>query len=623
MQRASANPGINWLQFSYVDPANPVFVPMFAGGLKTNGREILTPTGKRILVDGGSGNTGNYYHALDIPTAKGLYAAGDWILLPGGQTSTPNATVNFNSMAGGVSTSAPYLIGTYDPAHNSNSVGDEAFYNTLIHTMDFTSVGAGNDPITGFGIGGNLCWNSIKFFCPLQAGARQLRQLGSTWGQGRQMDNYLFENCQFDGVEAVVDAQIDLANACTIISSGTTATVTLTGIAKPALITGDVVGIQNAVPSAYNGLYSITVIDSTHFTYVFAGGTSPATIGGSRGTIICDVPFTRMPSTAYVNNVTFRYCSFMYGSNGTTSATHGNIYISGALNVRYEACVNFHGGWGRGITRATTASSGGPSILSHGIYHDDFVKNVHIMDCLHGWDSCNPKFTGNQYWLQNHISVRQPMSWIYDANTSNHGFAVFPQADLLPFQSQYHLAYNSDDCNTTDNQLRGEGPEIYEAVAGSYCKNTLLMNCDNPGGAGNRHGIKFGDNGFVGTYTPLMDNCILINWNFQDVTTTPDAHTTITFTNNWWDSPTSGSNTTISSLSGAIQTKLTNAAACNVHTTLRTAYPQFFSGVAVGGSNLATEQNMMEYMCQNPIPVPGQRVGWANILAYHARSKLA
>jgi hypothetical protein len=59
-----------------------------------------------------------------------------------------------------------------------------------------------------------------------------------------------------------------------LTSSSTTATATKTA---HGFTTGQYVTIAGATPAAYNGTYVITVTDADHFTYTFAGGTSPAT----------------------------------------------------------------------------------------------------------------------------------------------------------------------------------------------------------------------------------------------------------------------------------------------------------------------------------------------------------
>jgi len=66
------------------------------------------------------------------------------------------------------------------------------------------------------------------------------------------------------------------AYSVTLTSSSTTATAVTS--AAHGLQVNDYVTITGASPSAYNGTYQVmTVADSTHFTYTFAGGTSPAT----------------------------------------------------------------------------------------------------------------------------------------------------------------------------------------------------------------------------------------------------------------------------------------------------------------------------------------------------------
>lgn len=605
----------NLFAYSYVDGAKPVFQTVWGSGNNVNGRVNIAPTQKRIIIDGTTSTNGNYRHVSDLTAALAIYAAGDWILYPGGQTSTPSGTVSINNMAGGTSLSVPTVFGTFDPADKEN----DAKYNTLVHKMDFTAAaGSALDAFTGFGTGGNLIFNSFNFYAPVGSAACSVRMLGSLLGNGRSVDNLLFENVRTDGVNIIVDSQTTNNLGCTITRSGTTATVTLTN-ANALLQTGDVVVITGAAQGAYNISASITVTDSTHFTYTVAGSpTTPAT-----GSIFYNPPFVRVPDSMVRKNVEFRYCGLMYGGNGTVSGTLGNVYISGIRGWRVAACVDFHP-YPRGTDRTTAASSGGPSQLMHGFYIDDFTDagtDGGFFDHVNGWDASNLKLTGGNYWLQNLVSIRCPISFIYASETSNHENSSWPAGST--FQSTHHLAINSEDINSTDPFPRGWGPQIYETMAtGSYYKKGVLLNNDSPANSG-RRGLTAGNNGYNWTQSLLVDGCILGNWNYQDTNTTPDGNMTVTFTNNWWDNASSGSNTQISSLPGATQTKITAALALNVHTTLRQAMPNFFSGVAVGGSNLATEVNMMEFMCQNPIPDPAVAMGWAIPIQYHFRSALA
>lgn len=63
------------------------------------------------------------------------------------------------------------------------------------------------------------------------------------------------------------------------ISSLTSSSTTATAItATPhRFLTGQSVTIAGATPIAYNGTYTVSVVDAVTFTYTFAGGTSPAT----------------------------------------------------------------------------------------------------------------------------------------------------------------------------------------------------------------------------------------------------------------------------------------------------------------------------------------------------------
>ena len=61
----------------------------------------------------------------------------------------------------------------------------------------------------------------------------------------------------------------------TLTSVGTTATATTSS--AHGYSTGTSVRILGAIPTTYNGQYTITVLNATQFTYTFAGGISPAT----------------------------------------------------------------------------------------------------------------------------------------------------------------------------------------------------------------------------------------------------------------------------------------------------------------------------------------------------------
>lgn len=108
----------------------------------------------------------------------------------------------------------------------------------------------------------------------------------------------------------------------TLTSVGTTATAT-TSITN-SLVTGMSVTIAGASPSAYNGTYTITVTGPTTFTYVFAGGTSPAT-----GTKTAVGGQATVPGVVFLDNYVF------------VQATTGEIYNSTVLDCTTWNALSF------------------------------------------------------------------------------------------------------------------------------------------------------------------------------------------------------------------------------------------------------------------------------------------
>lgn len=96
-------------------------------------------------------------------------------------------------------------------------------------------------------------------------------------------------------VSKITPRTIATLSVTSLTSSSTTATAQVASTA--ALSNGQSIIIAGATPSAYNGTYSITVIDSTHFSYTFAGGTSPAT-----GTITFSDQFASTTNQTAVNH---------------------------------------------------------------------------------------------------------------------------------------------------------------------------------------------------------------------------------------------------------------------------------------------------------------------------------
>lgn len=619
---AAAHPETNWAlnintwvragyasalnAYLFVDVANPTFTTKHGYGNLANNRVDLRPLGKRIIIDATTSTNGNYRHVANFSAAKAIYAAGDWILFPGGQTST--VPLDFNWIGpGGLSAQNPTVIGTFDPADKEN----DAKFNTLRHTIDVSGQGE-TSPIqwTQTDKSYVAVVNFIFKRVPAEASSCGLTFLG------QNCNYWLLENCTFDGVNLTAQSQPNLA-LTGITSVGTLATATL-AVSNSLMQTGDKVAMTDATPSAYNGTYTITVVDSTHFTYTFAGGVGASTVHGTY-----NPPYNRISDDQTRTDMTIRFCGIMAAGSGLINGNAGNMYFSGVRRLRFEACVDFCGGISRGVTRSTPFVSGGPSLYKHGMYIDDYTDDVKIMDTLCAWDACNLKLTGGNYYIQNMVTIRSPMSWIYAATTSNHANTSFAASSL--FRSENHLAVHSDDVSVLagEETPRGSGPSIYHAAPGSYYKNGLLLNQDNPTTV-NRLGVTCSGNGLPYTTQLLIDGCVFGDW-VQDTAASPDAYTTITFTNNVWGNATAGSNTLVTAMDAGFQARLTAAKALNVHTSLRTAFPAYLGSVAVGGSNLATEFNVVEYMAYNPIPSadPAVLSSWAALVQYHYRSKLA
>lgn len=539
--------------------ANVLFETKFGYGNKSNGRADLRPTQKRIIVDGTTSTVGNYYHVASIDAAKAIFAAGDWILLQGGATHTGGfGTSSTGTNPGELWASGPggfsgtshqnmAVIGTFDPAHNTNSVGDEAYYNTLKHTLDGTGMGT-NAPF----FFQNHAFHDIAIVNIRFLAGRTDATISADFTRGAGGDSYLlFENCTFDGVLA--------STQCSL---------------------------------------------------------TPTT------------SFTANADSALMTDVTFRFCGFMYGAS-SGGARNGNSYASMTRRLRYEACVSFHGGYGRDQTRSTipygeigwSATPGdGPDRYKHNFYISAWNEDVRLMDCVTGWDSANSKFQGGSYTVQNLCSVRDPIPFIYEPAGGGSPYTLWPTGST--FLCDNHLQTDSDDIDTfSAAYYRGWAAQMYVTAAGSRYNGALILNADGPTSS-NRQGVVSMANGQTIATALTIDSGVWGNWNYQSTSANPDAYTTVTYTNNVWESASSGSNTIYTSKPALYQSYLSNALARNIHTTLRLAFPAYFGSVTVGGSNLATEANMLEYMCNNPFPTltDATVTSWATLIQYHFRS---
>jgi hypothetical protein len=593
----------------YSDLSNPTFSTKYGYGNLANNRVDLRPTQKRILIDGTTSTNGNYYHVATWAAAKAVYASGDWILFEGGATSTQ--TMTLTSMTGGTSAQNMMVVGTFDPADAEN----DAKFNTLKHTIDWSAEAADSTPFQAFTAISYVAIVNIKFVSDANSQAANMGWLA------RNTNYIIFENCTFDGIAIAFNNYL-IGQITSITSVGTTATVMLP-VANANLANGDTVAIRGCTGGTaanYNINASITVTDSTHFTYTIADAGDVA----ASGSPTYYAAATKYADAELMSDITFRYCGLMYGSDEINERS-GHFFAQGIQRLYFEGCIDFHGGWARGVTRATAGITGGvgPDIYKHGLYISDNSDDVRLFDTITAWDSSNPKLTGGNYQLQNYVNIRSPMAFIYDANTSNTYNMAWPSGSV--FKCDNMLQVHTDDLNTADAAYRGWAPNIYQAASGSYFKNGLLVNNDSPNSS-NRQGMVIGANGTTTATAVTIDETVWLNWNYQSTNTTPDAYTTITFTNNVWDNATSGSNSILTDMSAAYQARAADTEALTVHTTLRQAFPDWFSGVSVGGTNLETEANLLEFICNNPFPGDVHEDStvrsWATLFQYHWRAAL-
>jgi len=152
-------------------------------------------------------------------------------------------------------------------------------------------------------------------------------------------DNISFDNCNIDYVfDATGDGYFTTANlsnpakAC-ILSSGTDIVVTNATATNPIqittstatqLVTGDTVNILGVVGiTAANGTFTITVIDSTHFTLDGISGVGTYTSGGMVGSKNKNIQITNCKFTSSIAT-RFAFVSLLLGGQ---ESYYGNILI--------------------------------------------------------------------------------------------------------------------------------------------------------------------------------------------------------------------------------------------------------------------------------------------------------
>src|SRR5262249_18004726 len=135
---------------------------------------------------------------------------------------------------------------------------------------------------------------------------------------------------------------LNTVNISSITESGTTATVTLS-TAGLGLVAGEIVNLTIAgeTPSGYNGTWSVTVTDATHFTFTAPSGLGTDTVHGTAS------GFVEKGEVDY--SETIQQLGF-YWAAGKTSAGSVTLYLT------YGNGGN--GDFGPGILYSFTDSNG-------------------------------------------------------------------------------------------------------------------------------------------------------------------------------------------------------------------------------------------------------------------------
>jgi hypothetical protein len=329
----------------------PRFTRVHGGGFNYSNCTYALPrnvSARRIRIDfsaAGTTNVGLFYVTNTIANARALIrnGTGDHILFKGNSTITAQMFGDVVNMAG-LSYTYPTVFGTYDPT----DVDNEAKNNTTYTTWDFRGVGSQF-------FNGSACFNML-FAGDFLAYSHFLSFGGLTeYGQNFLRSKFarnglLYDRIILDGISIDDQGQQTVtSNAKPIVaitSSGTTATVQVTSTAG---ISASSVVVYGANEAVFNITAVLTIIDATHFSYPFAGNANAPATGAPR---FC-LQMVDWPASEMLNDVTLHRCGLMYG-NGPNGSPY-SCFTSDRL--RMQETATYHGGWARGMTRATPSAT--------------------------------------------------------------------------------------------------------------------------------------------------------------------------------------------------------------------------------------------------------------------------
>lgn len=263
---------------------------------------------------------------------------------------------------------------------------------------------------------------------------------GGRWGF-EDADNCVFA---FNGNDALLIGEQPSFRLASLTSVTTTATGTTS--VPHTFLTGDLVTISGASPAACNGIFAITVTGATTFTYVFAGGTSPAT-----GTIVASARSVIRWRTAGVDAPTFAPTYSLLTNNppvGSTSTGFTVTIVKGSTEVNASGAafvtgaawvgkaMNIDGNW-YAILSVTTTSK---LVLTEGAKEDSAALLVWtVYPGVGDWDDTAPQYRFSYVNpTTGHVSNPSPILQVTE--TAQRGRTI---TITIPASSENQTAYQN------------------------------------------------------------------------------------------------------------------------------------------------------------------------------------
>jgi len=226
---------------------------------------------------------------------------------------------------------------------------------------------------------------------------------------------------------------------------------------------------------------------------------------GDQLTIQGDRTGPQTPGPNPMNNVIIRLCTFANHYRNNSNLIHG-YFCFNVYGQLMEGNVLDHNGWGPSMTRATPASSGGPSIRKHNVYSnrpgdDHFFRfNFSSRASSHGYHGKQGGYCYDNLFVRNPISYQMGYG---DDNTET----LF---GLTSGNYYYNnITIDADDINTSNNDYRGVNATVTCAVSSFFTNNIAIDNTTVPKASSQDAFIVLEQDHPIGV---TVSGCITKNW---------------------------------------------------------------------------------------------------------------